>query len=237
MFIVDDEQDDIQEQAANVDEVSTEESVEETQPTSPVEKVDQTKAFATRLKEEKAKAKQEAREEIAKSFGYNSWSEYADAQTNNKLLDKGLDPESVRPVLKDLIREDPDYQEAMKYKAEKEALEKELFATNSLKALNEKFGTAYSSVDELDPETIRLWNLGTPLETAYAANNWESIRDAAVKKASVPKDNGKSHLKQVTGSSQPNNTREISKEELDACKIFGFTEEQVKEYVNRTNKK
>lgn len=239
MFIVDDEIDDIEEQAANVDEEIVEEETqqEESQPTSPVEKVDQTKAFATRLKEEKAKAKLEAREEIAKSFGYNSWSEYADAQTNNKLLDKGLDPESVRPVLKDLIREDPDYQEAMKYKAEKEALEKELFATNSLKALNEKFGTAYSSVDELDPETIRLWNLGTPLETAYAANNWESIRDAAVKKASVPKDNGKSHLKQVTGSSQPNNTREISKEELDACKIFGFTEEQVKEYVNRTNKK
>lgn len=240
MFIVDDEIDDIEEQAANVDEEIVEEEnqqQEEAQPTSPVEQVDQTKAFATRLKEEKTKAKQEAREEIAKSFGYNSWSEYADAQTNNKLLDKGLDPESVRPVLKDLIREDPDYQEAMKYKAEKEALEKELFATNSLKALNEKFGTAYSSVDELDPETIRLWNLGTPLETAYAANNWESIRDAAVKKASVPKDNGKSHLKQVTGSSQPNNTREISKEELDACKIFGFTEEQVKEYVNRTNKK
>ena len=140
-------------------------------------------------------------------------------------------------AVKDLIREDPDYQEAMKYKAEKEALEKELFATNSLKALNDKFGPAYSSVDELDPETIRLWNLGTPLETAYAANNWESIRDAAVKKASVPKDNGKSHLKPVTGSSQPNNTREISKEELDACKIFGFTEEQVKEYINRTNKK
>lgn len=240
MFIVDDEIDDIEEQAANVDEEIVEEETqqqEESQPTSPVEPVDQTKAFATRLKEEKAKAKQEAREEIAKSFGYNSWSEYADAQTNNKLLDKGLDPESVRPVLKDLIREDPDYQEAMKYKAEKEALEKELFATNSLKALNDKFGTAYSSVDELDPETIRLWNLGTPLETAYAANNWESIRDAAVKKASVPKDNGKSHLKPVTGSSQPNNTREISKEELDACKIFGFTEEQVKEYVNRTNKK
>ena len=238
MFIVDDEINDIEEQAANVEETETAEAsqtVEETkQPTSPVEQVDQTKAFATRLKEEKAKAKLEAREEIAKSFGYNSWTEYADAQTNNKLLDNGFDPETVRPVLKDIIKGDPEYQEAMKYKAEKEALEKELFATNSIKALNEKFGTAYSSVDELDPETIRLWNLGTPLEKAYAANNWESIRDAAVKKASVPKDNGKSHLKQVTGSSQPNNTREISKEELNVFKMFGFTEEQAKEYINRT---
>lgn len=237
MFIVDDEQDDIQEQAANVDETEITEPVEEVkQPTSPVEPVDQTKAFATRLKEEKAKAKLEAREEIAKSFGYNSWSEYADAQTNNKLLDKGLDPESVRPVLKDLIREDPDYQEAMKYKAEKEALEKELFATNSIKALNDKFGTAYSSIDELDPETIRLWNLGTPLETAYAANNWESIRDAAVKKASVPRDTGKSHLKQVTGSTQQTNTREISKDELSAFNMFGYTEDEVKEYLRTKSK-
>lgn len=236
MFIVDDEEDDIQEQAANVEDETVEET-EETQPTSPVEKVDQTKAFAARLKEEKAKAKLEAKEEIAKSFGYNSWSEYADAQTNNKLLDKGFDPDSVRPVLKDLIREDPEYQEAMQFKAEKEALEKELFATNSLKALNDRFGTAYSSVDELDPETVKMWNAGTPLEKAYAANNWESIRDAAVKKASVQKDNGKSHLKQVTGSSQQTSTREISNDELSVFKSFGFTESQAREYINRTNKK
>lgn len=237
MFIVDDEIDDIEEQAANVDDEIVEEETqqqEEAQPTSPVEKVDQTKAFATRLKEEKAKAKQEAKEEIAKSFGYNSWSEYADAQTNNKLLDSGFDPETVRPVLKDIIKGDPEYQEAMRYKAEKEALEKELFATNSIKALNEKFGTAYSSVDELDPETIKLWNLGTPLEKAYAANNWESIRDNAVKKASVQKDNGKSHMKQVTGSSQQTTTREVSKDELNVFKMFGFTEQQAKEYINRT---
>lgn len=236
MFIVDDEEDDIQEQAANVEDETVEET-EETQPTSPVEKVDQTKAFAARLKEEKAKAKLEAKEEIAKSFGYNSWSEYADAQTNNKLLDKGFDPDSVRPVLKDLIREDPEYQEAMQFKAEKEALEKELFATNSLKALNDRFGTAYSSVDELDPETVKMWNAGTPLEKAYAANNWESIRDTAVKKASVQKDNGKSHLKQVTGSSQQTSTREISNDELSVFKSFGFTESQAREYINRTNKK
>lgn len=236
MFIVDDELDDIEEQAANVDETVEEEQETVEQPTSPVEQVDQTKAFAKRLKEETEKVRLAERENIAKSFGYSSWSEYADAQTNNKLLDKGLDPDSVRPVLKDLIREDPDYQEAMKYKAEKEALEKELFATNSIKALNDKFGTAYSSVDDLDPETIKMWNEGTPLEKAFAANNWETIRDAAVRKASVPKDNGKSHLKQVNGSSQPNNTREISKEELGMFNSFGYTEEQVKEYLRTKSK-
>ena len=236
MFIVDDELDDIEEQAANVDDVSTEESVEETQPTSPVEQVDQTKAFAKRLKEETEKVRLAERENIAKSFGYASWSEYANAQTNNKLLDNGLDPDAVRPLLQDIIKGDPEYQEAMKYKAEKEALEKELFATNSIKALNETFGTAYSSIDELDPETIRLWNAGTPLANAYAAVNWESIRDAAVKKASIPRDTGKSHLKQVTGSTQPSKTREITKEELSAFNMFGFSEDEVKEYIRTKSK-
>lgn len=216
---------------------NVEETVEETvedQSTSPVEKVDQTKAFAARLKQEKAKAKQEAKEEIAQSFGYASWKEYSDAQTNNKLLDNGLDPESVRPVLQDLIKNDPEYLEAMKYKAEKEELEKELFAKMSIEALNAKFGTTYKSVDELDPETIADWNKGTPLEKAFAANNYSKLVEMAVKKANVMKDNGKSHMKTVTGSSTQTTTREISKDELAVARAFGFTEAQFKEYVNRT---
>lgn len=214
--------------AANV-----EPSVEqpEEQPTSPVEPVDQTKAFATRLKEEKAKAKQEAKEEIAKSFGYDTWQEYADAQTNNKLLDKGLDPEAVRPVIKDLIKEDPEYIEAMKYKQEKEELEKELFATNSIRELNAKFGTNYKSINELDEGTINDWNKGTPLEKAFAANNYSTLIDMAVKKASSSQDNGKSRLKTVTGSDQKASTQDISKDTLDVAKAFGLNIEAFKDYV------
>lgn len=223
------------EQADNVIE-STDEATVDQEPTSPVEPVDQTKAFATRLREEKAKAKQEAKEEIAHSFGYDSWQEYVDNQTNSKLLDKGLDPETVRPVIKDLIKNDPEYIEAMKYKAEKEELEKELFATNSIQALNTKFGTNFKSINELDKETIDDWNKGTPLEKAFAANNYSKIIDMAVKKAVSNKDNGKSHLTTVTGSTEKPKTREITKDELAVAKAFGFTEEQFKEYVNRTNK-
>lgn len=219
-----------EEMAANVED-TTEEVVE--QPTSPV---DQTKAFAARLKAEKAKAKQEAKEEIAKSFGYESWQEYADAQTNNTLLDRGIDPDSVRPVIKDLIKNDPEYIEAMRYKAEKEELEKELFASNSLKALNDKFGTNFTSVSELDAETINDWNKGTPLEKAFAANNYASIIDMQVKKRTSVVDNGKSHLKTIaTGGEQPKN-REISNAELAVARSFGFSEEQYRNYINRTKK-
>lgn len=224
----------IEEQAAKVDAPETDVSSE--QPTSPVETVDQTKAFAQRLKQEKAKAKDEAKQEIAESFGYNSWQEYVDAQTNNKILDKGMDPESVKDILKDLIYTNPDYVEAMKYKQEKEELEKEIFASNALKELNETYGTNYTSVDQLDKQTIDAWNTGTPLVNAYAAYNVSTIIDNAVKKAVAGRDNGKSHLKTVGGSSEESKTREVSQEELKAAKYFGFSEEQFREYVKKQNK-
>ena len=222
-----------EEQAANVDEALETEVSNETQPTSPVEPVDQTKAFATRLKEEKAKAKDEAKKEIAESFGYNSWQEYVDAQTNNKIIDKGMDPDAVKDILKDLIYTNPEYVEAMKYKQEKEELEKEIFASNSIEQLNKTYGTNYKSVNELDKQTIDAWNAGTPLVNAYAAYNMSTIIDSAVKKAMAARDSGKSHLKTVSGSSEESKTREISQDELRVAKAFGLDETKFKEYVNK----
>ena len=227
----------IEEQAANTEVQGdfTDNSIDapETQSTPPVETVDQTKAFAQRLKEEKAKAKLEARQEIAESFGYNSWQEYADAQTNNKILDKGMDPDAVKDILKDLIYTNPEYVEAMKYKQEKEELEKEIFASNSLKVLNDTYGTNYTSVDQLDKTTRDMWNAGTPLVNAYAANNVSSIVEGAVKKAMAARDSGKSHLKTVSGSTEESKTREISQEELRVARAFGLNEDKFKEYINK----
>lgn len=222
-----------EEQAANVDEALETEVSNETQPTSPVEQIDQTKAFAQRLKQEKAKAKDEAKKEIAESFGYNSWQEYVDAQTNNKIIDKGMDPDAVKDILKDLIYTNPEYVEAMKYKQEKEELEKEIFASNSIEQLNKTYGTNYKSVNELDKQTIDAWNAGTPLVNAYAAYNMSTIIDSAVKKAMAARDSGKSHLKTVGGSSEESKTREISQDELRVAKAFGLDETKFKEYVNK----
>ena len=222
-----------EEQAAKVDEALETEVSNETQPTSPVEQIDQTKAFAQRLKQEKAKAKDEAKKEIAESFGYNSWQEYVDAQTNNKIIDKGMDPDAVKDILKDLIYTNPEYVEAMKYKQEKEELEKEIFASNSIEQLNKTYGTNYKSVNELDKQTIDAWNAGTPLVNAYAAYNMSTIIDSAVKKAMAARDSGKSHLKTVGGSSEESKTREISQDELRVAKAFGLDETKFKEYVNK----
>lgn len=224
----------IEEQAANVDvqdDVLAQQ--EEQQPTSPVETETQTQAFARRLKEEKAKAKLEARQEIAESYGYASWQEYADAQTNNKILDKGMDPDSVRDILKDLIYTNPEYVEAMKYKQEKEELEKEIFASNSIKKLNETYGTNFKSVNDLDSATVDMWNKGMDLEKAYAANNIQSLIDLAVKKTVASRDNGKSHLNNINGSSEEVKVRQVSQAELNVAKSLGLNEEKFKEYVKR----
>jgi hypothetical protein len=221
-----------EEQAANTDE-TLETSSNETQSTSPVETETQTQAFARRLKEEKAKAKLEARQEIAESYGYASWQEYADAQTNNKILDKGMDPDSVRDILKDLIYTNPEYVEAMKYKQEKEELEKEIFASNSIKKLNETYGTNFKSVNELDSATVDMWNKGMALEKAYAANNIQSLIDLAVKKTVASRDNGKSHLTNVNGSSEEVKVRQVSQDELRIAKSLGLNEDKFKEYVKR----
>ena len=221
----------IDEQAANTEVQNEPEVQEETQSTSPVET--ETQAFARRLKEEKAKAKLEARQEIAESYGYASWQEYADAQTNNKILDKGMDPDAVRDILKDLIYTNPEYVEAMKYKQEKEELEKEIFASNSLKQLNETYGTNFTSVGQLDSTTRDMWNAGIPLIKAYAANNMDSIVANAVKKTVASRDNGKSHLTNINGSSEEVKVRQVSQEELRVAKLLGLNEDKFKEYVKK----
>ena len=221
------------EQAANTEVQNEPEVQEETQSTSPVETETQTQAFARRLKEEKAKAKLEARQEIAESYGYANWQEYADAQTNNKIIDKGMDPDAVRDILKDLIYTNPEYVEAMRYKQEKEELEKEIFASNSLKQLNETYGTNFTSVGQLDSTTRDMWNAGIPLTKAYAANNMESIVANAVKKTVATRDNGKSHLTNINGSSEEVKVRQVSQEELRVAKLLGLNEDKFKEYVKK----
>ena len=220
----------IDEQAANTDE-TLDASSNETQSTPPVET--ETQAFARRLKEEKAKARLEERQSIAESFGYANWQEYADAQTNNKILDKGMDPDSVRDILKDLIYTNPEYVDAMKYKKEKEELEKEIFASNSIKKLNETYGTNYKSINELDKETVDMWNNGMTLEKAYAANNITSIIDRAVQKTVASRDNGKSHLNNINGSAEETKVRQVSQEELRIAKLLGLDEAKFKEYVKK----
>lgn len=217
----------IEETAANVDENQT---------TSPVDNTEltETQAFAKRLKEEKAKVKQETLEELATSFGYTSYSEYLKAQTDNNLIDKGFDPDKVRPIVEELIKKDPAYIKAMEKAREYENLEKEMFAKTSIESLNAKFGTDYKSINDLDKETVDMWNNGMTLEKAFAANNYEKLQELTLKKV---KNTSKDHLREVNnGSVISTAPRTLSEDEMRMFKIInpGATDAQIKAFLNST---
>lgn len=210
--------------------------VETSQPASPAD--NGAKAYAERLNKDRERIRSEERERIAQDFGYTSWNEYIDAQTNSKLLDKGLDPDEVRPVIKELIKSDPEYLEAMEYKKREEALKARIWGEEEVRKLNEKFGTTYTSIDELDEETVKLFNQGISLDKAYASQHYEEIQDSAVKKARI--NSGKDHLKEPNGSTPPpTETRvEVSEAEFRKFKSINpyASDEEIKAYIARTRK-
>jgi len=225
---------DIEKVADNIEETSTAEEVE--QSASPTETpVDQTKAFAKRLKEEVEKARTSERENIAKSYGYESWEDFNKHQTDSKLLDSGLDPETVRPVLKDLIQSDPDYIEGIRYKQEKQKLEADIWAEQELQRMNSKLGTSLKDVSELDEKTVELWNKGMSLEQAYVSQHFEELQQKAIASTKSSIGSGKEHLSNNTNSSTTGVTRELSAEEMRIFKRINpdMSDEAIKEYINK----
>lgn len=191
-----------------------------------------TQIFAKRLKESTEKARAEERLNIAQLNGFTTWEEYQENISNSKLLDKGLDPDKVKPILKELIQNDPEYKEAIAIRKEKEKLEQELWAKTQLENLNKKFNTSFTKIDELDADTVDLWNKGVDLEKAYAAYNYDKISKAPPAK----KEDGKTHLnnptvQQPTGGER----RKPTSEELRWFKVLnkGKSEEEYIKYMNK----
>lgn len=201
--------------------------------TTPVEKEDvsKTQAFAKRLKEEKAKVEQEARDNLAVEMGYENYHDMMEQQRNKKIVDHlGLDPDKVKPLLKELLQDDPEYQDALKFKKERETLDKKIWVDNSLKELNDTFSLNIKKLDDLDAETIEMWNNGIDLKKAYAANNYTTIEKIAQSK--VKTSNGKEHLKQASGSTTAAPIKTVSKDEISAMMtIFNMNESEAREYI------
>jgi hypothetical protein len=197
--------------------------------TPQVDEVNETKAYSERLNRDRERIRNEEREkiinsernDIAKSFGYESWEDYTLAQSNSKLIEKGLDPDQVKPILDELIEKNPKYQEAMRYKKEKEDLDKQIFASNAIKELNSKFGTNYSSINDLDEDTVSMWNNGVSLEKAFADNNKSVIQENTLKGARLNETN-KQHLKPInsTGSGAQNEDIIVSDKEFKLFELF-----------------
>lgn len=218
------------EKAANDTPVVT--TPEVTTPPVVKEEVDVTKIVAKRISEEREKIRKETLDEQAQSLGFANHDELVESMRKDKLEKHGLDPKEIAPLITDLIKTDPQYQEALKYKKEKEALEKELWAKQEIDSLNRKYGTTFAKVEDLAPEVIKLWNNGLPLDKAYAAENIDQIAQTIVKTKQA---NGKGHLVPPPDTGNSGKQRVITDAEIKRMKSINpdKTEAQIREYLSK----
>lgn len=194
--------------------------------------VSETKRFSERLNKKIA----EERENIAKSFGYDNWNTFNTAMKDKKITENGYDPDTINKLFNDLKQQDPDYQEALRFKKEKEELEKQLWAKDELNKLNNKFGTSFKSVDELSEDVVKAWNSGLELQRAYAAFNFDAIAENAKKSVLATGNGGKEHMKAApSGSVTVTPSKQIDSATLYWMKQINpnMSDDDIKKYFDR----
>lgn len=198
------------------------------------EDVDITKIVSERINKEREKIRREALDEQAQSLGYTDHADFLKNMHNQKIIETGLDPDEIKPLLKDLLENDPEYKEALRYKREKEQADKVSWANQEVLNLNKKYGTSFASIDDLSPEVIKLWNSGVSLEKAYAAENIDEITRLAVKKSTIT---GKEHINnpQSQKGANSNQERPLTQDEINMFRRINpnLTIEEIKTRINK----
>lgn len=196
--------------------------------------VEQTKAFAKRLRESTEKARTEERESIAKSFGYESYDAMVKARQNTLITEKGLDPEDVSPIVEELVKQrlndDPRMKELESFR--KQSLAE--YGKNELAEITKLTGGQITRFDQLPKNVIESWKQKGSLVAAYmeleGANLVNRIRSEQSK--------GTTNHMSTPGANTPppSNTRPLNDEEKRMWKLFnpGITDEELnKKTVNK----
>lgn len=202
------------------------------QPVSPTEDdIDQTKAYSERLKKDRAKIQQETLDNLARDLGYDNNADMMEHMRTQELIKAGIDPDVIRPIIKDYVQKDPEYLEAKRLLKEREQTEKDAWAKQEIERVNKKFGTEFASVDDLPKNVVDLWNKGVSLEKAYVAENVDAVIEKERKKVSIT---GKEHLApSPTTGKNVEGVVNATPEQMLAFKRINpdATEEQIKNYL------
>jgi hypothetical protein len=186
--------------------------------------VTETQAFAHRLKEATSKARNDERENIAKSFGYESYAEMQKAREQSLLRDKGLDPEDATPIIEEIVKrrlaEDPRLKEL-------ESLEQERrnnWAKKELDELRELTGGRISKIEDVPKEVLELWKTKGSLKGAYIELHGEKlIREMQSGIAREQSKGSTDHLNAPQGTppaSTNSNKRPFTQKEREIYKLF-----------------
>ena len=196
--------------------------------------VEQTKAFAKRLKESTDKARNEEREAIAKSFGYESYEAMMQERQKKLIEDKGLDPADVSPIVDELVKQRINEDPRMK---ELEGFRKQSLAEYGKRELNEiskLTGGQITRFDQLPKAVIDSWRQKGSLVAAYmeleGANLINRLRSEQSKGTT-------NHMSTPNANTPPpSNTRPLNEEEKRMWKLFnpGISDEELnKKTVNK----
>lgn len=197
--------------------------------------VENTKAFANRLKQSTDKARKEEREAIAKSLGYESYEDMETKRKNKLLEDKGLDPTDVSPIVDELVKQklesDPRMQELEEFRKYK----RDEFAKRELAEVTKLTDGAITSLAQLPKEVINRWQELGSLRLAYLELEGENL----IARAKGGQSKGStSHMNSLNSNATPppTKTRPLTAEEKQIWKIFnpGISDEELnKKTVNK----
>lgn len=200
--------------------------------TPTVEQPDTTKIISERL----AAMRNKDRNDLAKAMGFDSWDSAMNSGMDKKLLDAGIDPEMGKPVINDLVENHPEVKRARELLAEAEETKR----VAGLEIVNARFGTTYSSLDELDDATRGLINKGLPVDQAYGAIHYAdgivTQKPDASKNAKLEREASLKHLGTIPGASvRQSNDVVLSQADIANVRRFmpNATEEQIKEFKSK----
>lgn len=168
--------------------------------------VDKTKAFAKRLKESTDKVRQEEREAIAKSLGYESYEQMIKERETKKLEEKGIDPEQGSEVINELVKQrieaDPRIKELEEYRKQRV---KE-FGERELAEINKLTNGEITSLAQLPKEVIDLWKTKGSLKAAYLELEGEKL---ITKIRSEQSKGSTGHLQNPSGGTPGQDTKRL----------------------------
>ena len=168
------------------------------------------KAYAERLKKDRAKLIQEERDKIAKDMGYETYEEFQKANLRRELENDGYNFDDMEPIIKKVIKLDPEYQKLREKVEEATRLEAERWVSSQLRDFNTKYGTKYKNVEDVSlNDTARaLWEKSDiTLEQAILITSPDMLtkRTTTSTVQANREDSGKSHLKTTTNSGAASN--------------------------------
>lgn len=189
--------------------------------------VEQTKAFAKRLRESTDKARSEEREAIAKSLGYDSYAAMMSQRESQQIKDKGFDPDEVSPLVNELVKQRIDADPRMK---ELEDLRKRNladFAKREMAQITQLTGGRITRLDQLPKEVIDSWKQKGSLKSAFLEVEGENLINTIRSEQSKGTTN---HMATPNASTQaPSNKRALNDEEKRMWRLFnpGISEEEL----------